>query len=80
MSEIWKPVVGYESAYEVSSLGQVRSIPHATIGRDGVAKRCQGRTLLPYLCFGKYPQVKLRRAEKVRSVMVSTLMKEVGFA
>lgn len=25
MSEIWKPVVGYESRYEVSSIGRVRS-------------------------------------------------------
>lgn len=26
MSEIWKPVVGYEGLYEVSSLGRVRSL------------------------------------------------------
>lgn len=26
--EIWKPVVGYEGAYEVSNMGRVRSIPH----------------------------------------------------
>jgi hypothetical protein len=26
MEEIWKPVVGYENAYEVSNLGRVRSV------------------------------------------------------
>lgn len=28
--EIWKPVVGYEAFYEVSSLGRVRSLPRTT--------------------------------------------------
>jgi hypothetical protein len=28
MSEIWKPVVGYEGLYEVSSMGAVRSLKH----------------------------------------------------
>ena len=27
MTELWKPVVGYEGLYEVSDLGQVRSVP-----------------------------------------------------
>lgn len=26
IKEIWKPVVGYEQAYKVSSLGRVKSI------------------------------------------------------
>lgn len=28
MNEIWKPVVGYEGLYEVSNLGNVRSVDH----------------------------------------------------
>ena len=28
--EIWKPVVGYEGLYEVSSLGRVRSLDKIT--------------------------------------------------
>lgn len=27
MDEVWKPVVGWESRYEVSSLGRVRALP-----------------------------------------------------
>ena len=30
MNEIWKPVVGYEGLYEVSNLGNVRSLAHTT--------------------------------------------------
>jgi len=29
-NEIWKPVVGYEGLYEVSSLGRIRSLPRNT--------------------------------------------------
>lgn len=31
MEEIWKPVVGFETRYEVSNLGRVRSLPHESI-------------------------------------------------
>lgn len=46
MAEVWKPVVGYEGLYEVSSLGRVRSIPHdvpCVCGRRTVP----GRVLCP---------------------------------
>ena len=38
MNETWKPVVGYESTYEVSNLGRIRSLARIVIGRNG-AKR-----------------------------------------
>lgn len=35
--EVWKPVKGYEELYEVSNLGNVRSLPHTTkIVRNGM--------------------------------------------
>ena len=48
-SEIWKPVVGYESLYEVSSLGRVRSIPRPR-AKGGIRKlsvRSNGYLYLP---------------------------------
>lgn len=30
VTEIWKPVQGYEGLYEVSTLGRVKSLPRAT--------------------------------------------------
>lgn len=33
--EIWKPVHGYEGAYEVSSLGRVRSVPRWVNNKNG---------------------------------------------
>lgn len=35
MSEVWKPVVGYEGYYEVSSLGRIRSVKRTVKGIDG---------------------------------------------
>ena len=34
MTEEWRPVVGYEGRYEVSSRGRVRALPHVTHQRD----------------------------------------------
>lgn len=39
--EVWKPVVGYEGWYEVSSLGRVRAV--AKVDRSGA---CRGKRLL----------------------------------
>lgn len=44
MNEEWLPVVGYEGAYEVSSIGRVRSLPRTVRAPVGVA-RLKGRML-----------------------------------
>lgn len=38
MSEVWKPVVGHEGYYEVSSLGRVRSLPRQVRSRRAYLK------------------------------------------
>jgi hypothetical protein len=49
MSEEWKPVVGFEGAYEVSSMGRVRSLDRLVrCGPDGKGQRhIKGRLLKP---------------------------------
>jgi hypothetical protein len=49
VSEEWRPVVGYESTYQVSSLGRVSSRPR--VGTPG--------GLLKHFKAGEYPAVKL---------------------
>lgn len=46
MSEIWKPVVGFEDRYEVSSLGRVRSLTHTVPHLRGT-RTIPGRVLKP---------------------------------
>lgn len=43
--EIWKPVVGYEGSYEVSSLGRVRSLPRTVMRRNGSPQTWPGKIL-----------------------------------
>ena len=44
-SEEWRSVVGWEGTYEVSSLGQVRSIPRTIVTKSGVKAHLEGRYL-----------------------------------
>lgn len=69
-NESWKPVVGYESRYEISDLGRVRSLPrgnflkHSSSGRgyasvklsmSGVSKTCYVHHLVAEAFIGPRP-------------------------
>lgn len=68
MEEIWKPVLGFESAYEASNLGRIRSIDR-TVWRDdprrsggGCFYAVKGKILKPSVGHSKtnrYPMVML---------------------
>lgn len=45
MDEIWKPVLGYEGLYEVSSLGRVRSVDRIVKKKDGGLATLKGVVL-----------------------------------
>jgi len=45
MVEEWRPVVGYEGLYEVSSLGRVRSVDRVVVGSRGCQKPLKGKLL-----------------------------------
>lgn len=45
--EEWRPVVGFEGLYEVSSLGRVRSLDHISRGPRGTRRLYRGRVLSP---------------------------------
>lgn len=45
MIEIWKPVVGFESLYEVSNQGRVRSLSKTITRSDGKTRTYYGRVL-----------------------------------
>ena len=70
--EIWRPVVGYEGLYEVSSYGRVRSLDRYVKGRYGNYRLHKGKILSPakdktgYLkvvlsCNGKSKTIKVHR-------------------
>lgn len=47
MTEAWKPVVGWETAYEVSDLGRVRSLDRTTNRGNRIEGRIRKPQLLP---------------------------------
>lgn len=48
-TERWAPVPGYEGRYEVSDLGQVRSLTRMVVRSDGRRRTYPGRLLEPYV-------------------------------
>lgn len=72
MAENWKPVVGYELLYEVSDLGNVRSLDRQL----GDGSRRAGRTLRPGRHTGGYALVALSRGGEERTRYVHRLVAE----
>ena len=54
INEIWKPVVGYEDYYEISSMGRVRSLDRYVRGSCDSIKLHKGRILHPKIDRGGY--------------------------
>lgn len=75
MNEKWKPVVGFEGLYSVSSLGRVRSESRVVPYTDGVrkARTIKSRLLSPSNMNG-YVQVCLYRDNKRKTVRVHRLV------
>lgn len=45
--EIWRPIKGYETYYEVSNFGNVRSLDRVNINSDGVKRLLKGKIRRP---------------------------------
>lgn len=45
--EVWKPLVGFEEAYEVSSVGRVRSVNRVVEFRNGQVRKYLGKVIRP---------------------------------
>lgn len=63
-TEEWRPVVGYEGYYEVSSFGRVKSLKRVVPGRPGVPRPVRERILARVLNDSGYPIVTLRKDGK----------------
>lgn len=73
--EEWKPVVGYEGLYEVSSLGCVKSIERIVQGRWGLTKRKE-HVLTKHINRNKKYQVRLSKNGIKKNFEVAVLVAE----
>lgn len=76
LSEEWRTVPGHDGLYEVSDLGNVRSLPRKTRGKDGVQRAFTGKVLLPRVQKSGHVKVVLYRGDTKRSVFVHRLVAE----
>src|SRR5262245_52177000 len=65
MTEVWKPIEGYEDLYEVSNLGRVRSLDRET-ERGGRLMKLKGRVLSPFTTNCGYPAMVLSDGSGIR--------------
>lgn len=69
MTEIFKPIIGYEGLYEISNLGRVRSLDRVIVDKKGVHQHFKGQFITPFLTKGGYYEVMLSK-NKVRRVFL----------
>jgi len=78
MKKLWKPVPGYEGLYEVSSAGEVCSVPREVLRRyaDGHTSMVHrtGRLLKQYTNEDGYRSVRLSRDGKSRTFTVARVV------
>ena len=74
MIEIWKNIPNYENLYQVSNLGNVRSLNH--IRNNGKNKKClqKGKTLKPAIQKSDYKFVVLSKNGKTKGYRVHRLV------
>jgi hypothetical protein len=73
MNEIWKDVIGYEGSYEVSNLGNVRSVDRLVSHTSSPKGRLmKGKLIKPNI--KKYVDIHLWRKSKYKSTHVHRLV------
>lgn len=72
--EIWRPIVGYEGHYEVSSHGRVRSIDRVLVSKSGVSRKYHGQIRKQSMNMCGYPMVTLCVGQKKKFCSIHRLV------
>jgi len=63
--EIWKDVLGYEGIYEVSNLGNVKSLNYNHTKKERILKKCNGTQNYHIVCLHKEGSSKTRKVHRL---------------
>lgn len=74
--EEWRPVVGYEDRYEISSQGKLRSIARVGIAKNGQKFTRKSKMLSPYIDKDGYRKFGLRGRGKRRNKFIHRMVVE----
>lgn len=74
MTEVWKAAPGYESLYEVSNQGRVRSVDRTVTESTGKTRIARGRVLKARPDGNGYPQVQLWSGNKAKLMRAHALV------
>lgn len=73
-NEIWKPVLGYEGKYEVSTLGRVKSLPKSWRNWNGAIANHSEKILKPRINSYGYERVSLRDGKSTKELFIHRLV------
>ena len=74
MKEIWKDIKGYEGYYQVSNLGNVRSVERIVDYSDGIKRLRKGSILKAEKNRNGYLRITLSKSSKVKKMMIHRLV------
>lgn len=74
--EVWKDIIGYESLYQGSNFGRVRSLDRWVKGKNGSIRCCKGKILKPGTNKDGYLYVNLYKNRKEKKFYVHRLVAE----
>jgi hypothetical protein len=73
MEEIWKPVVGYESCYEVSNLGRIKSLDRKVKSKNNSISNIKGKFVI-YHKRGEYLSYDLSKNGIKKTISIHRLV------
>ena len=74
MTEIWKDIQGWEGFYQISNMGNVRSLERTLVHKNGREVFCQGNLLKPQPNSRGYLRVQLKMPSKTAVLFVHRLV------
>lgn len=72
--EIYKDIIGFENIYQISNLGNVRSLDRLVRSHKDKTRTIKGKSYIPYIGLRGYKTVNLRIAKNIKLIPIHRLV------